>query len=457
MLITLLAGAFVLSVVILVHEAGHFMVAKWLGIYVKTFSIGFGRKILKKRIGETQYAISILPFGGYVQFAGESGETEEKEGKKKSDPDEIPDSEIDPALHFKNKRGVVKSAVVLAGPLMNYIAAILIYVFVYYAQGMQVIPSTTIGQITPGSPADSVGLRIGDTITAVDGLEVSNWTDLIDEMVEDPDSIRTFTISRDGRDLDVDFKSGREDNLIVLGFYPAIPAKVGRVKRDSPAAHAGMERGAVIEAINDTTITSYYDVERIIHAHPDTALVIAWRMDGVAHRDTVVPEAKKVLKEGSKTETHVVGQIGVGPYYEKKPVAFVSALQMGFMAANGMISEILGFMKMLFTGKAGIDSLGGPILITQMAGDMARWGFNYLLYFLAFFNINLFIFNLLPILPFDGGHLFFFAVEGITRRKTKERLREILTQAGFILLILLMVFVVVMDISRCSGVTPGVL
>lgn len=456
MLTTILAGAFVLSVVIMVHEIGHFAVAKWLGVYVKTFSIGFGRKILKKRIGETQYAISILPFGGYVQFAGESGE-EEKDDKKKRDPDEIPDSEIDPSLHFRNKRGVVKSAVVLAGPLMNYIAAILIYVFVYYAQGMQVIPTTTIGRIAAGSPADSVGLRVGDTIAAVDGRQVSDWNGLIDEMVVDQDSVKTLTVRRESRELSVDFKSRVEDNMIELGFYPHIPARVGRVKRDSPADHAGMDRGAVIEAINDTSISNYYEIERIIHANPEKPLFITWSMDGVAHQDTILPEAKKVLEEGSKTETRVVGQIGVGPYYESRPVSLFSSIQMGFLSANGMIVEILGFMKMLFTGKAGIDSLGGPILITQMAGDMARWGFNYLLYFLAFFNINLFIFNLLPILPFDGGHLFFFGVEGITRRKTKDRLREILTQAGFILLILLMVFVVVMDISRCSGVTPGVL
>lgn len=457
MLITVLAGAFVLSVVILVHEIGHFAVAKWLNVYVKTFSIGFGRKILKKRIGETQYAISLLPFGGYVQFAGESAESDEKDDKKKRDPDVIPDSEIDPSLHFRNKRGLVKSAVVLAGPFMNYVAAILIYVFVYYAQGMQVIPTTTIGEIVPGSPADSVGLRAGDTISAINGHNVSDWSGLIDEILVERDSVKVLTVMRGEDELSIDFKSKVEDNLIVLGFYPYMPAEVGRVKRDSPAAHAGMERGAIVESINDTIINSYHDIERIIHASPETPLFFTWRMNGVTRQDTIIPESKKVLQEGSKTETRIVGQIGVGPYYESRPVSFFHSVHMGFLAANGMIGEILGFMKMLFTGKAGIDSLGGPILITQMAGDMARWGFNYLLYFLAFFNINLFIFNLLPILPFDGGHLFFFGVEGITRRKTKDRLREVLTQAGFILLILLMVFVVVMDISRCSGITPGVL
>lgn len=457
MLITILAGVFVLSVVILVHEIGHFAVAKLMGIYVKTFSIGFGRKVLKKRIGETNYAISALPFGGYVQFAGDTSEPDGKREKKKPDPDEIPDSAIDPSRHFRNKRGLVKSAVVLAGPAMNYIMAVLIYIFVYYAQGMQVVPTTTIGEVHAGSPADSVGLMKGDEIVSVDGVGVSNWDEVITEMIADQDSIKVLRLLRSGNEMDIPFKSRIERNTIVLGFFPHIPARVGMVKRDSPAYHAGMERSAVIEAINDTLVDSYFDIERIIHDSPEVPLRIAWRLESDAHVDTLVPEAKKVLKEGSKTETEIVGQIGIGPYYENVPVGFFHAVHMGFLSAHGMIREILGFLKMLFTGKAGIDSLGGPILITQMAGDMARWGINYLLYFLAFFNINLFIFNLLPILPFDGGHLFFFGIEGITRRSVKDRIREVLTQAGFILLILLMIFVVVLDISRCSGITPGVL
>jgi regulator of sigma E protease len=217
-----------------------------------------------------------------------------------------------------------------------------------------------------------------------------------------------------------------------------------------------MREGAVIDAINDTLITSYYDLERILHANPEVPLAIQWSYQGQTHTDTLIPEAKKVLKEGTKTEMEVVGQIGIGPYYTKRPVGFVSAAQMGLTATVGMTSEILSFLKLLITGKAGIDSLGGPILITQMAGDMARWGFNYLLYFLAFFSINLCIFNLLPILPFDGGHLSLFIYEGISRRQINRRVREILTQVGFALIILLMTFVVIVDISRCAGSSPGI-
>ena len=134
---------------------------------------------------------------------------------------------------------------------------------------------------------------------------------------------------------------------------------------------------------------------------------------------------------------------------------FGSALASGFGTANGMIAQILSYLGQLVTGRVGVKTLGGPILITQMAGDVARIGFDYLLLFLAFFNINLCVFNLIPILPFDGGHLAMLAYEGIARRPVNRRLRDWLTQGGFVLIILLMAFVLVLDLTRCSGSTPG--
>ena len=454
---TILAGLFILSVVIVVHEFGHFIVAKKAGIFVKVFSVGFGKKILKRRFGETVYALSLLPFGGYVKFAGESENAEQTEAPQGDTSDEIPDSEIPPDRYFINKRPLVRGAVVFAGPFSNYVLAVVLYIAMFAFYGLQVSPTTRIGDIVPDSPADSVRLRIGDEIMAVDGVEVGNWSELIDAVIEEPrEEVKRLTVRREEGDVvEIDFKSRIKDNRIELGFYPYVSAEIGRVKKDAPAYMAGMREGTVIEAINDTIIESYYDIERIIHANPETPLFMRWTTAGVSYADTLVPEAKKVLKEGSKTEFRIVGQIGVGPKYVRERVPLHKAVVMGFNSSNAMIVEILSFLKLLFTGKAGVDALGGPILITQMAGDMARWGFTYLIYFLAFFSINLCIFNLLPMLPFDGGHLTLFLYEGVTRRRVNRRLREILTQAGFILLILLMAFVVLIDLSRCTGSSPG--
>jgi len=455
MLITILAGVFILSIVIIVHEFGHFIVAKKLGIFVKVFSVGFGRKILKKRMGETIYAISALPFGGYVKFAGETEDGEGKEAPRGKTTDEVPDSEIDPGRYFINKRPLVRGAVVFAGPFSNYVLAVLIYIIMFTVIGLPVQPeTTTIGLVDRGSPADSAGLRINDTILAVGGDAVGNWDEVVSNIWDRREESMPLRVLRGSDTLEVDYRCGIEGKRVSLGFSVFVSPLVGQIKRDGPAYRAGMRRGAMIDAINDTTVATFYDIERMIHASPEVPLFVRWTQDGFQRADTIVPVSKKVLKEGSKTEFEIVGQIGVGPDYRNERVAFFSAVAMSFKATAGMIKEIVYFLGLLLSGRAGVDALGGPILITQMAGDMARWGFNNLMYFLAFFSINLCIFNLLPVLPFDGGHLALFSYEGITRRRVNRRLRDLLTQGGFVLLIGLMIFVVVLDLTRCAGSSP---
>jgi regulator of sigma E protease len=457
MFTTILAGAFILSIVIIVHEFGHFIVAKKLGIYVKTFSVGFGRKIWKKRHGETLYTISLLPFGGYVKFAGEQEDGKPaKEAPQGNVDDETPDSEIDPSRYFIGKSPFVRGAVVFAGPFANFLLAIVVYIGMFAIYGVQTVSDTRLGEIVAGSTADSVGLRVGDRITAVDGEPVENWDQLTESLSKERESVRNLTVERGGATVNIDYRVAIEGDGLRLGFYPHVSAEVGHVKRAAPADRAGIRSGDTIVSINDTLIASYYDIERIIHASPKVPLYVQWTRDGVQFADTIIPEPKRVLKEDSRTEFRVVGQIGIGPSYDNRRIPVHKAAVMAVQSSTRMVVEIVSFLKLLFTGKAGIDAVGGPILITQMAGDMARWGFSYLLYFLAFFSVNLCIFNLLPILPFDGGHLALFSYEVVARRRVNRRVREILGQAGFVLLIILMVFVVLIDVGRCSGSLPSV-
>jgi regulator of sigma E protease len=452
MLITVLAGAFILSIVIIVHEFGHFIVAKNLGIFVKVFSVGFGKKIFKKRFGETVYAISALPFGGYVKFAGETEEGEAREAPRGKAADEVPDSEIDPARYFINKRPLVRGAVVFAGPFSNYVLAVLIYIAMFTLIGLPVQPDTTrIGSVDRGSPADSAGLRPNDVLLSVGGDTVRNWDGVINAIWDRREKTIPLRVLRGSDTLDVNYKCGIDGKRVRLGFDVYVSPQVGQVKRDGPAYRVGIRRGAVIDAINDTTVTSFYDIERMVHANADVPLAVEWSQDGVQRTDTIVPVAKKALKEGSKTEFEIVGQIGVGPDYRNERVSIGRATLMSLESTTRMVEDIVSFLGLLVSGRAGVDALGGPILITQMAGDMARWGFNNLMYFLAFFSINLCIFNLLPVLPFDGGHLALFGYEGVTGRRVNRRLRDLLTQAGFVLLIALMIFVVILDLTRCAG------
>jgi len=453
MLTTIIAGAFVLGVVILVHEFGHFIVAKKSGIYVKTFAVGFGKKILRRRFGETEYCICLLPFGGYVKFAGESELYDEAEAAEEDEKpsDEVPDSEIPRERYFTVKPRPIRAAVLFAGPFMNYVLAVVIYVSVTMLQGVLVTPSTVVGELTPGGAADSLGLRSGDEIVAIDGVEVTDWSAIEKPFLDDAASPKEFQVRRGKTDTTITFAARVDKAGIRLGFGPFRSTTIGRVQKSKPAWRAGLRPGAIIEAIDDTVVTSYEDIRRMINEHPGEPLYVQWSLGAQSHADTIVPDAKEVLKAAGSTELITVGVIGIGPEYVRQRLGLVEALDRGFAQANGTIVQIVSYLGQLISGKMGVKTLGGPILITQMAGDVANWGFDYLLLFLAFFSINLCVFNLLPILPFDGGHLTILAIEGIQRRSINRRVREWLTQGGFILIILLMAFVLMLDLSRCSG------
>jgi regulator of sigma E protease len=459
MLTTIIAGAFVLGVVVLVHEFGHFIVAKLGGIYVKTFSIGFGKKILRRRHGETEYVLSILPFGGYVRFAGETEYYRDEEGGAQTieeidSGDEVPDSEIPRDRYFTTKSKWVRAAVLFAGPLANYVLAILIYVGLLYFSGVMVSPTRTLGTVTEGGPAAVAGLAVGDEIVAIDGEPVNHWAEITAPFVADPGAQRMLSVQRGPEVLEMALTPlVDEENRIDLGFGAHLPAKIGRVQKNKPAWKAGIRTGAVIESINDTLVTSYEDVRRIVHAHPGEPLYFRWSQGSEVKADTIIPDPAERLKAGSQTEFVTLGLIGIGPDAIRLRESLTESMTHGFAWANGTIAQIVMYLGKLFTGQMSVKTLGGPILITQMAGDTANWGFDSLLVFLAFFNINLCIFNLIPLMPFDGGHLAILGVEGITRRQLPRRLREWLTQAGFILIILLMLFVVTLDLTRCSGIS----
>ncbi len=187
MLTTLIAGAFVLGVVVIVHEFGHFIVAKLSGVYVKVFSIGFGKKLLRRRHGETVYALSLLPFGGYVKFAGESELSDPREEPVPDAPrgplDEVPDREIPRSRYYTTQPRPVRAAVLIAGPFMNYALAIVLYIGVFLFQGVVVVPTTRVGEVLSGGPAQAAGIAPGDTIVAVDAEPVAHWSDVEDRLL----------------------------------------------------------------------------------------------------------------------------------------------------------------------------------------------------------------------------------------------------------------------------------
>lgn len=443
MLLTIVTFIFVLSVVVFVHELGHFAAGKLNGIYVVTFSIGFGPKVLRKRIGETEYAISLLPFGGYVKFAGETGE---EEGEKEDGiiPDEISEDRL-----YNRKNPWRRISVVLAGPLMNALLALVIYIASIWAEGL-FIPNTSnvvIG-VVPDSPGEIAGLMPGDRIISINGTRLVPGVEVTDLVRYDENAVSTFVVSRLSDTLRIDVSPVWDEDAerLIVGIQTGSEPRIGDVQRGSPAWEAGIRPGALVIAVNDTTVATFLDLQEMIHSRLDVPINLQWEQDGDTLSSTVVPEPTDAPAEGEKLDVVEVGAIGIGQYYEKEAVSFGEACVYGARTFVRVIEDILRFLGKFFTGGASIKAVGGPIRVGVMAGEMVRWGFVYLMSFIAFFSVNLAIFNLLPVLPFDGGHFVLFLAEGISGRKPSRRAQELMGQVGFIVLVALMGLIFLLDI-----------
>jgi regulator of sigma E protease len=449
MILTLAAFMFVLGIVVFVHEFGHFIVAKLNRIYVMTFSFGFGPKLLRKKVGETEYAISALPFGGYVKFAGEMSETDDEARAAKdqargaaSGPD------VPPERMYRNKAPLQRMSVVLAGPAMNFLLALVVYIVSLYAEGIYVNPSTAIQEVEKGGPAELAGMRAADTILSIDGERLAYWGQIEKILVAKKGEGSRYVLLRGADTLSVEVKPrfDAENEAWRIGIVSQLPARIGDVKKESPAERAGLRTGATILSINDTTVTKYSELEDRILPRPGRPMKFVWEYGGKIHTSVITPASGEAASEGERLDVVKVGQIGISPYYEKVRISIGEAVVYGSRAFANLFNSIIDFLGKLVSGHATIRAIGGPLRVGVMAGDMIRWGFNYLIYFLAFFSLNLAIFNLLPILPFDGGHFVLGLVELVTRRRLGKRVQTILTQAGFILLIVLMALILSVDI-----------
>ena len=442
-LTTIIAFIFVLSIVVFVHEFGHFFVAKINGIFVTTFSFGFGPKLLRGKIGETEFALSAIPFGGYVKFAGESEEDAQKSEEEKELEAFVPEYRL-----YRNKHPLQKMAVVLAGPLMNAIFALIIFIASLWIQGIRVHPGTVVLEVEKGSPAETAGFLVGDEILSINGEDFDHWGELATLVTFEEGITSTFIVSREGekRTLSLSPVFDPEDNIWDIGVRSPLPAKVGDVKKGSPAEKAGIRPGTLILSINDTTVTAYADLEDFIHPRPGIPMDFTWELDGEVHSATITPAGVDAPSGGERLDVVKIGGIGIGPPLKSMRIPFTDAVRYGTQGFLDLIHAILGFLKKLVSGKATVRAVGGPLRVGIMAGDMLAWGFSYLIYFLAFFSLNLAIFNLVPILPFDGGHFVLYGIELVSGRSINRKIQQVMMQVGFVILIALMIFILFVDI-----------
>ncbi len=530
-----------LSIVVFVHEFGHFMAGRRMGIGVERFALGFGRALYRKTKNGVEYRVNWIPFGGYVKFVGDE-----------------PGQPVAPELRAVafNTAPVYKRAIIAAaGPLMNLVLAFVLFCLVYLVG--QPNPTALIAEVDPGSPAAAAGLQPGDRITAVNGAPVEFWEQLSEWISKHPEQTLRLTVDRDGQTLTLDVTTRRVNALNIFGFNSergsigvsqvGRKAWVGVNDPLSPAYVGGLRSGDLLLSINGRPVRFLADVDRVLAAQSAAPLAIAvargtdnielaeprpsftahlpaannpapWSMQtlglesGEFYVQLVIPNTpaeragfrpgdrlltlsgqpvtswetfSKAVRESVdkpltvtvrrdwqtvalnakpelKVDRDLLGQIkrfgrlGLAPqviysavdtkierYYN--PVKIVAR---GFQESwHWMIVTVKGFFY-LIVGKAPTSSLGGPILIAQLAGESARMGWIPFVFFMAVISLNLAFINLFPIPVLDGGHLFLLTIEAVRRRPMSERAIGIAQRVGLTLIGALILLVFYNDLSR---------
>jgi regulator of sigma E protease len=436
----------VLGILILVHELGHFFMARLAGVGVERFSIGFGPVLWRVRGKETEYCVSAIPMGGYVKMMGDD-ENPLEGGKGVA---------IDPAKAFNTKPLIARFLIVFAGPAMNFILAAVIAALMFMLVGRPVAPAE-IGRVTDGGPAAQAGLKTGERLVAVDGQPIQYWEDLarvvqsaggraLSVTVRGPGGERTVTLTpapAKRKDL-----FGDEQSVWEIGATPYVPAAIGDTVSGDPADAAGLKPNDVVTAIEGQPVLSWDELAEKIHQRAEQPTRLEVKRGGETVAVTVTPKKGKIPgPDGKETE---VGLIGIRPsgavtFVRSNPI---TSLWDGFVWSVDVTAKTAIGLYKIVVGQLDRSNIGGPIQIAKTAGEQARQGIVSLALFTAVISINLFLLNLLPVPMLDGGHLLFFAFEAVLGRPLSVRKREVAQQVGFALLMLLMVFAFYNDFKR---------
>ena len=437
-----------ISVLVSFHEFGHFWVARKAGVKVLRFSVGFGKVLwsYQKNPDATEYVISAVPLGGYVKMV------DEREG-------EVKDADLPYA--FNRQSVLARTAIVAAGPIFNLMLAVALFwsVLVIGETGMKPI----LGAVEQGTLAAAAGFVEGDQIISVNDKTTPTWTEAMTVLVssaldgeqqikvavknfDDQQAIRTLKLSdKDSENPDVLYQR--------LGFKPWSPKLqpiIGKVLPDSAALAAGLKPGDLIVSVDDTLINDWMQWVDYVKSHAGVAIKLMIERDGMRLPATITPKSVQV---GDKTECKVGASVyipeqlmkSVSVEYSLSPLA---AIPVALETTYYYSVTSLKMMGKMLIGRASVENLSGPISIAQYAGQSATMGLVPFIKYLALVSVSLGILNLLPIPVLDGGHLLFFAIEGIKGSPVSERVQIFFQQVGIALLVSLMALAMFLDIDR---------
>jgi len=450
MLLTIGAFVVVLGVLILVHELGHFLAARAVGVGVPRFSIGFGPPTpLSFRWGETEFVVSWVPFGGYVKMA--SREESEAFGSLEGG---ATDAAFPPERLFENKPLWARMTVILAGVTMNVIFAAVVYFAIGLGYGRQIDPNTVISRFRvdrlPPGAEELADVPFGTRIIRINGDTTDSYQAIFDALQDV--SSRRLRIDFDHHDpaiLPIDGLDAEQRVAILSAMEMYYPASIGSVQPGSAADRAGLQPGDLIVRAGGDSVLAYDRLVDRIRAAPDIPVPLDVMRNDTLLTLTVRPDA--VERPDPVTGDPVtIGFLGITPATDARREHFgiAGGAAWGIGRVGRDARYVMAAVRGLVTARLSPRELGGPILIGQWAGQTARAGLEAFLRFLAFFSVNLAVLNLLPIPVLDGGQFVFLAIEGIRGRPLSLDMRLRLTQMGLLLLFGIMVLALTNDVLR---------
>lgn len=448
-IILILAVVFVLGVAINIHEFGHFIVAKLFGMRVEAYSFfGLGPRIWGFKRGHTDYRISAIPLGAYVKLYGDEA-TASLEGGE-SEGEKVPDSEL-----YELRPRWQKFLVMLGGPFMNIVLALAIPFGAAVLYGVPSMPAPIVGLVSPGSAAETAGMKVGDRIVTFDGVENPTWGQVSNDVLVSPEKEIPIVVERGGQKMPLTLKPTtveREGNKIgEIGIRPetgAEPVVVGTVQEDMPAAAAGLQTGDKALAINGQTVKNSNELITAIRENKEKPVNLVVERNGQRQEISITPKQSED------------GVFRVGAVFSGATVTTREAVGVGTAAAyavnvNWEILRLTGkVFGQLFSGQRSVRDAGlaGPVgIVGVITNAVNQAGFGGVMFVLGIISLNLGIFNLLPIPLLDGGQIMVLGIEKVMSwfgRTLSMAIKEKIQLAGLGIILMLMVFTLFLDISK---------
>lgn len=472
-----LAIVIVFGLVIFIHELGHFLAAKAMGVYAPRFSIGFGPALWSRKWGETEYVLAAIPLGGYVRMASRDDEAMaliegggehpapapealegegEGSGKRRPrwyDPNALAPFGPKPVPEhrwFESKSLPARLLIMVAGVTMNMLLGFVVLVGLTLSLGQAVIRTRVIGAVyeIPGAPQLARALAVGDTILAVNDVPVQTWNDVLAGIDSGRASTVTIRTHRDQVAIPVGRGTGVTRNQLAYAIQPATAPVIDEVAPGGPADRAGLQPGDSIVEVGGRPVRSWAETVSRIEASPGQPLSFAVVRRGERTTLTIRPDSTPQVDPITGKE-EIVGKIGAARRIagERVPISVGRAIGAGWNETWGIVGAVVDAVRDLVTGQTSLRQLNGPIAIGRASAAAAKRGWSNVMYLLALVSINIAIFNLLPIPILDGGQIVMNVVESAKGSALSLRTREYLLRFGIAAIALLFVIVLYNDIT----------